>query len=78
MVRYHYVLVFFDSGASPCLILDSSSASQSILVFMDTSRGISTASGVVITYISRKIVSLHEECRYETVFQIQDFCQTEL
>ena len=40
MVRYHYVLVFFDSGASPCLIWDGFSASHSILVFMDTSREI--------------------------------------
>ena len=39
MIRYHYVLVFFDSGASPGLILDGSSASHSILVLMDTSPG---------------------------------------
>jgi len=34
--------------------------------------------GVVVTYIIRQIVSLLEEYRYETVFQIQGFCQSEL
>ena len=70
MVHYHYVLVFFDSDASPGLILDGPSASYSILVLMDTSREISTASRVVITYMIRQTVSLHEEHRYGTVFQI--------
>ena len=40
--------------------------------------GKSAASGVVITYIIRQIVSLQEEHRYGTVFKIQGFCQTEL
>ena len=39
MVRYHYVLVFFNSGASHGLILDGPLASHSILVLMDTSPG---------------------------------------
>ena len=78
MVRYHYVLVFFDSGASPGLILDGPSALHSILVLMDISREISTASGVVITYIIRQTVSLPEEYQYGIVFRIQGFCQTEL
>ena len=53
VVRSHYVLAFLDSGTSHGLILDRSSASHSILVFMDTSRETSTSSGVVIAYIIR-------------------------
>jgi len=70
VVRSHSILVFLDSGTSHCLILDSFLVSPSILVCMDASRGISTESVVVITYIIRQIVSLHEERWYETVFQI--------
>ena len=51
MGRYHYVLAFFDFGASPCLMMDSFSASHSVLLFMDTSWETSTSSGVVIAYI---------------------------
>jgi len=71
-------MAFFDSGTSHYLILDSFSALHSILVCIDASRGISKASGVVITYIIRWTVLLHEERLYETIFHIQDFCQTEL
>ena len=51
MVHSPYVLAFLDSDTSHYLILDRSSASHSILVFMDTSQGTSTASEIVITYI---------------------------
>jgi len=80
----HSVLAFFNSGTSHCLILDSFSASYSILVYKDTSWGlvqkvgISTKSEVVITYIIRQIVPLHEKRQYRMNFQIQGFCHIEL
>jgi len=81
MVHSHSVLAFFDSGTSHYLILDSFSASYSILVYKDASWGqkvgISTESGVVITYIIRQTVPLHEERQYRMNFQIQGFYQTE-
>jgi len=36
--------------------------------------GISADSGIVITYIIRQIVPLHEERQYETNSQILNFC----
>jgi len=39
---------------------------------------ISTRSGVIINYVIRQTVPLHEECQYEIVFQIQNFWQAEL
>jgi len=62
VVRSHYVLAFLDSRTSHCLILDRSSAWHYILVFMDASWETSTSSGLVIAYIIRQTVSLHEEC----------------
>jgi len=58
VVHSHSILAFFDSGTSHCLILDSSSASHSILICIDAPRRIGTWSGVVITYIIRLTVSL--------------------
>jgi len=49
-----------------------------LLSYVWTHTGISTKSRVPITYVIRQTVSLHGERQYETVFQIQNFCQKEL
>jgi len=74
VVRSLFILVFFDSGASYYLISGSSSASRSIFICIDASRGnqkakISTESRIVITCVIRQVVSLLEECQYAMTFQ---------
>ena len=76
-----------DSSTTYCLISKNSSVSHSILthihththIYMDVlwglakKVGISLESEIVITYIIRYTVSLHEKHQYETKFWNQDF-----
>jgi len=40
--------------------------------------GISTGSGVIITYVIRQTTPLHRWCRYEMIFQIHNYLQAKL
>ena len=62
------ILVFFDSSASCYLIQDSSSASHSMY---KRTAGISTGSLVVITYLIRMTITLHEEYQYKRFFRFR-------
>ena len=69
MVHSHPILAFFDSNTPYYLISDGSSTSPSIIICMDAQE-ISTESSVIVTYVIRQTVSLHEERMYEMIFQI--------
>jgi len=69
VVRSHFILVFFDFGASCYLIPGNSSASHSIytgiLWQLAQEVRISIGSWAVITYLIKQTISLYKEYQYE-------------